>query len=290
MAHESDMVSSISSLLHFCASMSLATKEDDQSLLKTVVCNTQYVDRESLYASMFGKDAYVDWGALAAAHKRSESRKKGNPVGDATVWYNLLSYMSGNRKVLQKLQQQHVGSSSWLASMISGGASSTDTFSSPSSPPRVRYRPFFAVHDAIEATMGIKGGFQNDADAILTLSVRVFFILNLMGIVPITALDFLLSKSTKRSVTQQAQTILISVSSEKFTPNQYADTMLWLHSSGIVVVDSASMAKEIHHITTRYCIIACLVQTACHSGGCAQLTCAQLTCVPIPGTRQRRRP
>jgi hypothetical protein len=83
----------------------------------------------------------------------------------------------------------------------------------------------------------------------------------------------LLSKSTKRSVTQQAQTILISVSSEKFTPNQYADTMLWLHSSGIVVVDSASMAKEIHHITTRYCIIACLDLTACHSSGCAQLTC-----------------
>lgn len=253
MAHESDMVSSISSLLHFCASMSLATKEDDQSLLKTVVCNTQYVDRESLYASMFGKDAYVDWGALAAAHKRSESRKKGNPVGDATVWYNLLSYMSGNRKVLQKLQQQHVGSSSWLASMISGGGNdAVSSSSSSSSPPRIRYRPFFAVHDAIETTMGIKGGFQNDADAILTLSVRVFFILNLMGIVPITALDFLLSKSTKRSVTQQAQTILISVSSEKFTPHQYADTMLWLHSSGIVVVDSASMAKEIHHIATRY--------------------------------------
>lgn len=252
--HESDMVSSISSLLHFCAAMSLATKEDDQSLLKTLVCNTQYVDRESLYASMFGKDAYVDWGALAAAHKRSESRKKGNPVGDATVWYNLLSYMSGNRKVMQKVLQQHSGSSSsWLASMISGTASnSADTSSSSSaSPPRVRYRPFFAVHDAIETTMGIKGGFQNDADTILTLSVRVFFVLNLMGIVPITALDFMLSKSTKRSATQQAQTILISVSSEKFTPHQYADTMLWLHSSGIVVVDSASMTKEIHHITTR---------------------------------------
>ena len=298
-AHESDMVSSIKSLLHFCSSMSLATKEDDQSLFKTLICNTQYVDREKLFASMFGEESYVDWGALAAAHKRSEARKKGNPVGDATVWNNLLSFISGDRKALQKAQQQHVGSSSWLASMISGGsAGGGDSSSTSSSPPRVRYRSFYAVYDAIESTLGSKSG-QNmglDADAMLALSVRAFFILNLMGIVPITALEFMLSKvhvslsllyccvplgarerkrerdeplkpirlffpspsvsclgcqATKKTVTQQAQTIMISVSSEKFTPLQYADTIAWLHSSGVVLVDTVAMRDEILHISTR---------------------------------------
>ncbi len=203
----STVTASVQALVHFCSSTSLGVGASDQSLLKSVVCNTQYVSRESLFKSMFGADSYVDWDALAAAHRRSEGRKKGNPVGDATIWCTLLGFVSGDRQALIKTQQQQ---------QHSGGVASGLSI-------RTRYRPFFIVHQAVEAGIGKEdfGRGPLAADAVLAISVRAFFILNLVGIVPMPALDLLLGTSIGKAVTQQAQSIMIQVLSEKFTPAQY---------------------------------------------------------------------
>lgn len=211
------MASSIESIIHFCSDVNVGTGPMDECLAKTVVANMQYVQRDKLYSHLFGEKSYIHWDLVNTLQKRCQSKKRGNPVGDSVTWCYLFKFLYGDIPPFQvhSVVQQN----------------------------KVLYRPFYIVYDAI---MGqFKGELKTTDPASLSLVIKAFFITNIIGITPISALEHLLSKHFGKTVTNQSTAIMIMISSEKFTPEQYSDTIYWLFKNGIVKVDIASMDKEI---------------------------------------------
>lgn len=99
------MDTAIQSLVKFCTDINVsAGVPKDQSLLKTLVCNTQFVDRQALFSKLFGADSYVSWDVIANMEKRAQSRSKrgsspANSVGSIATWHTLLSFVHGHRPV-----------------------------------------------------------------------------------------------------------------------------------------------------------------------------------------------
>jgi hypothetical protein len=207
--------SAIGALVHFCEDINVGTDDADRPLLKVLVCNLQYIARQTLYAQLFGTDAYANWEVVDARRKRAQSRKKGNPLGGATTWYYLLRFATANRAAFQ--QQPNAC--------------------------KVAHRPFYVVYDAITSEFRNEGGAAGGVD--LATIVRAFFIVNIFGITPLTALDNLLTRTLNRPVRSEAQNIMIQISSEKFTPEQYEATIRWLVESGVLGVDGERFGREV---------------------------------------------
>lgn len=105
---------------------------------------------------------------------------------------------------------------------------------------KMTYRPFYLVYDSV---MNEFKGTGTVVD--FSVIVRVFFVVNIIGIAPMAALENMLNRALNRPVKTEAQNIMIQISSEKFTPEQFANTIQWLVTSGIMTVDSPSLDKEI---------------------------------------------
>lgn len=247
MAAASLISASIPPLVQFCSDTNVAVDDEGQFLLKTIICNLQYVDRESLFARVFGKDSYINWEVVETKHKRAQSRKRGNPVGTSSTWCCYLSFLQGNRQAFQlKLHQA-----------------------------RSANRPFYLVYDAVAGEFGNADGITTDI--ILTASIWSFFMINIMGLTPMASLEMCLGFAMKRPVKQESQSVMIQVtldsipvqctaspecpwgvwlrhafdiappqvSSEKFTPQQYESTISWLISSGVVAIDRDRLSREV---------------------------------------------
>ena len=224
--HVYGMASAIESIVHFCSDVNVGTGPTSECLAKTLVANMQYVDRESLYVKLFGDTSYINWEAMANMQKRSTLKRKGNTLGDSVVWCHLLSFLHGDVTAFQGQL--------------------------PSS--KVAYRPFYLVYESIVAQFKgvvVEAGKPVVNNSMLSLCVRAFFISNLIGIVPMAALEYLMCKHFDRGATAESTAIMIAVSSEKFAPEQYLSTIAWLMSSGIALVDTVGMDKEIQFLASR---------------------------------------
>jgi hypothetical protein len=125
-------------------------------LLKSIVCNLQYIDRTTTYIAIFGEDSYVNWEGVASMQKRASIKKRGNALsGGSTVWCYLLQYVQGDH----------------------------DLFLRQPASCKITFRPFYLVHDAIASCFSTMP--KKD---VLDISIQSFFIVNLIGIVPLDAL------------------------------------------------------------------------------------------------------
>lgn len=206
------MATAIQSLVHFCRDINVGVGKDDQCLLKAIICNMQYIHRQALYAKLFGESSYANWEMIDNTQKRMQSRKKGNMLGNCITWFYLLSFIRANKQVLQT--------------------------QAPSA--KTVFRPFYLVHDAIT------NEFKRTGTVIdLSTIVQVFFVCNIVGILPVVAIETVLDKTLKRPVKSEAQNIMIQIASEKFTPEQYASTISWLVSSSLLFVNTQSLDTEV---------------------------------------------
>lgn len=211
------MAKAIENIVHFCTDVNVGTGPADECLSKALVANMQYVERSELYSKLFGEKSYIDWGMAKTLQDKFNARKKGNPVGDSVTWCYLLRFLLGDIISFQAQLQSS----------------------------KKEYRPFYLVYDSIMAQFKGTGDLKTTDASSLSLCIKAFFITNIIGITPISALEQLLSTHFQRTVTTQSTQIMISISSEKFTPDQYAKTIHWLFSTGICKVDTASMDKEV---------------------------------------------
>ena len=221
------MDTAIQSLVKFCTDTNVSAGDPkDQSLLKTLICNTQFVDRPALFAELFGADSYINWDVIANMEKRVQSRNKRdrastNAVGSISTWHTLLSFVHGHRPA----------------------------FLAQTAAAKMAYRPFYLVHEAIATELRNSPYAQADAaggrKVDLSISVRIFFIINLIGIQPTSAIESVLGRLLDRPVRAESQAILIQLACEKFTQQQYSAAIAWLVTTGIVVVDSAALCDEI---------------------------------------------
>jgi hypothetical protein len=111
------------------------------------------------------------------------------------------------------------------------------------------------VYDAIVSAF--KGtGFFIDPSVVC----RAFFVTNLVGITPINALENILGKSLGQPVAEQAQKAMISISSERFTPEKYEETISWMVKSGLVTVENHLVRREIiyHQVHIYYSFVLLL--------------------------------
>lgn len=58
-------------------------------------------------------------------------------------------------------------------------------------------------------------------------------------------MENILNRTLKRPVKMESQNIMLQISAEKFTPEEYASTIEWLVKSKIVAVDHENLSKEI---------------------------------------------
>ena len=213
------MEDAIQSIVHFTSDVNIGTSATSECLLKTLVANMSYVNREVLYAQLFGEDSYINWDGVNNAQKKASAKKRGNCVGGSMVWVALLKFLHGN----------------------------ITPFQSQSASCRSMYRPFYIICDAITTQFKLKLTDQET----LSLCVRAFFVSNIIGIAPMSVLEYLLGQHFNQAVNTQAMSIMVSASSEKFTPDQYSASIAWLISSGISRVDTVRMDNEIEFFLKR---------------------------------------
>ena len=214
-----DNAHAIGCLVKFCVDVNIGTIENSTYLLKSMICNMQYIDKQQLYAKLFGEQSYVNWELSETMLKRSMAKRKTNSIGGIGVWFYLALYIEGKQEVFHQLT---------------------------TSATRTMYRPFYLVVEACNSEIH---GIQLD----FSLLVRLFLTIHLIGIQPVhaisTILNTIVSKHTMQISASYAQNIALKILEEKFPPEQYIDTMLWLVKSRIAWENSALLQKEVefHH-------------------------------------------
>lgn len=157
-----------------------------------------------------------------SAQKRAQSRRMGNTVGTSATWCFLLSFLDADMP----------------------------TFQSQTATTRAQHRAFYAVHDAM-ADVSTRRSTTLTPHAQLSTILQAFFIVNIVGITPIDALEALLSRALQRPVREDAQAIMIRISAERFTPEQHAGAIHWLITSRILRVRAPELLQEIAHHRAR---------------------------------------
>lgn len=216
-----DNAHAIACLVKFCTDVNIGTIENSKYLLKSIVCNMQYIHKQDLYSKLFGADSYVNWELSETMIKRSMSKRKVNSIGGIGSWYYLMFYLQGKLDIFQQLSMQ-----------------------SPSS--KNTYRPFYLIVEA--CNFEFKGtGVQID----FSIMVRLFFTIHLIGIQPVHAISTLLNPIVSKHMMQvsasYAQNMALRILEEKFTPQQYIDTVYWLVHHGVVVENFSVLQREVEY-------------------------------------------
>lgn len=215
-----DNAHAIACLVKFCVDVNIGTLDNAQFLLKSIVCNMQYIHKQHLFAKLFGKDSYVNWELSETMLKRSMSKRKVNAIGGVNVWFYLMLYINGDHQKYQ-LHALNV---------------------------RNMYRPFALIVEACTNEF-VGTGVHID----FATMARLFFTIHLIGIQPVHAISTLLnpivSKHTMNVFASYAQNMALRILEEKFTPEQYIDTVFWLVTQKIVFENTELLMKEVdfHH-------------------------------------------
>lgn len=204
-----DMVQAIASLVHFCTDINIGTAPKSGYFIKALVCNLQYIKQETLYERIFGNssESYVSWDIVENLHKRFMSKRKSNPIGGVAVWHFLFFFLSAD---LPKFQEQHHSC-------------------------KQLYRPFYIVYDACVSEFADTG-----ATLEFIVVVRIFLMINLIGIQAVHAIPVILGDFHQQlrewvdNIQVRSQNLTLKILGERFTPEQYTDTIAWLIKSGIV--------------------------------------------------------
>jgi hypothetical protein len=236
-----DMVHAIASLVHFCTDINIGTAAKSGYFMKAMICNLQYIHQQQLYERIFGDSSseggYVNWTTAENLHKRSMSKRKCNPIGGVAVWNNLFVFMAAD---LAKFREQPTSS-------------------------KQLHRPFYHVYDACVRE------FESTALKLeFVVVVRIFFMINLIGIQAVHAIPVILGGNNNNNnnnhnnnhnnslpgnhaqqqqlqhrIMMHAQNLTIQILGERFTPEQYADTMAWLIKTRIVAVHEDALQREV---------------------------------------------
>jgi hypothetical protein len=207
----------ISCLVKFCTDVNIGTLPESMYLLKSIVCNMQYIQKDVLYALLFGKESYVNWELSENMLKRFMLKRRTNSIGGASSWFYLLRYVRADSEIFQQ--------------------QSTNSM-------RNMYRPFYIVLDACKQEFA---GTSIPVD--LSEVARIFLMILLIGIQPVHAISIILTPVVQKHLHQTsasyAQNIALKILEEKFTPSQYIDTMQWLITKKIIVEDNSNLQTEV---------------------------------------------
>jgi hypothetical protein len=211
-----DNAHSIACLVKFCTDVNIGTLPGTKYLLKSVVCNMQYIQKDVLYSQLFGSNSYVNWEISENILRRSMNKRRTNSIGGVNTWYYLLMYVGANSEAFQ----QQTNST------------------------RTVYKPFYIVLDAC------KQEFVGTSISIdLSTAVRIFLMIHLIGIQPVHAICAVLTPIVSTHLNQvsasYAQNMALKILEEKFTPSQYIDTVTWLVNSGIMLENSVVLQREV---------------------------------------------